>query len=183
MGKLTIYKDNNPEEIVSKLDCPTAIAEELDKIGVVHETWDITALSDDMSDDDVLKIYEADIERLKETGGYQSYDIVRLFPDNDNKCDLRNKFLSEHTHSEDEVRFFVEGSGMFYIHAHDNVYMILCEQGDLISVPEKAKHWFDMGENPKFTCIRIFTSPDGWAADYTGDNIADKFPKFEEKAA
>ena len=75
---------------------------------------------------------------------------------------------------------------MFYLHAADKVYMVLCEAGDLISVPEGARHWFDMSANPSLTCIRLFTRKDGWVAEYTGDEIADKFPKYEkikEKAA
>src|SRR3546814_6097561 len=86
---------------------------------------------------------------------------------------MRAKFLSEHTHADDEVRFFVEGSGQFYLHMNDRVYVMLCEAGDLISVPAGTRHWFDTGPNPMFTAIRLFVSPDGWVADFTGDPIAD----------
>ena len=103
-------------------------------------------------------------------------------PDNPKKDELRNKFLSEHTHSEDEVRFFVEGAGIFYLRSGGKVYMTLCERGDLISVPTGVKHWFDMGPAPYLTCIRLFTSHEGWVADYTEDDIAEKFPKFEKAA-
>ena len=177
MSSLSIYNDSNPEEVIFETTQHTVISEKLDMLGVRFERWGIK----DLSNSDALSVYASDIERLKSENGYQSEDVVSIKPDNEQKTELRNKFLSEHTHSEDEVRFFVEGSGMFYLHVEDKIYMILCEAGDLISVPANAKHWFDMGENPNFTCIRLFTSKDGWAADYTGDNIADKFPKFEIK--
>ncbi len=183
MSNLTIYNDTNPDNIVFESSEAAQIAAKLNEIGVNYERWQVQQLSNDISDDDILNFYEGDIERLRTQGGYQSVDIVRLAPDNEKKCELRKKFLGEHTHSEDEVRFFVEGSGMFYLHVESKVYMMLCKAGDLISVPANAPHWFDMGENPSFTCIRLFTSPDGWAANYTGDNIADNFPKFEQKAA
>ena len=61
-----------------------------------------------------------------------------------------------------ELRFFVDGRGLFYLHLGDKVYCVLCEQGDLISVPANTTHWFDMGANPRFKCIRFFTTPDGW---------------------
>ncbi len=182
MSSLSIYNDSNPEAVIFETTQYSVISEKLGVLGVCFERWETKVLS---NDDDMLLAYASDIERLKSENGYQSEDVVSLKPDNEKKSELRNKFLSEHTHSEDEVRFFVEGSGMFYLHVENKIYMVLCEAGDLISVPANAKHWFDMGESPGFTCIRLFTSKDGWAADYTGDNIADTFPKFEieEKAA
>ncbi len=56
---------------------------------------------------------------------------------------------------------------------------MLCEEGDLISVPAGTRHWFDMGPNPRFTAIRLFTNADGWIANFTGDTIADRFPRHE----
>ena len=183
MSIVTVYQENQPDNIIAQLDDRAVIAKNLSNIGVLYERWETQDLPDNISDKNVLKTYSSEIERLKNVGGYKSVDVIRLTPDNEQKCDLRKKFLREHTHSENEVRFFVEGSGMFYIHAAGKVYMMLCESGDLLCVPKNTPHWFDMGENPSFICIRLFTSPDGWVAKYTGDNIADNFPKFEQKAA
>ena len=58
-------------------------------------------------------------------------------------------------------------------------YMFLTKD-DLLSVPAGIKHWFDMGEQPDFKCIRLFTNTEGWVADYTGSPIADSFPRFEQ---
>ena len=89
---------------------------------------------------------------------------------------LRAKFLNEHTHSEDEVRFFVEGEGQFWFHLEkgpkgEEVFQVICRAGDFLSVPAGYKHWFDLA--PKYTvkAIRIFTSPDGWVANYTGSGV------------
>ena len=49
---------------------------------------------------------------------------------------------------------------------------MLCEKNDLISVPAHTPHWFDMGSEPNFTAIRIFDNPEGWIAQFTGDDIA-----------
>ncbi|HSO84145.1 MAG TPA: cupin, partial [Thiocapsa sp.] len=81
--------------------------------------------------------------------------------------------------TEFEVRFFVEGSGLFYLHTNGRVYAVICEQGDLISVPDSTTHWFDMGPRPHFTAIRFFTNPEGWVANFTGSDIASRFPRFE----
>jgi 1,2-dihydroxy-3-keto-5-methylthiopentene dioxygenase len=115
-----------------------------------------------------------------QTSGFQSVDVISLTPEHPDKDVLRQKFLNEHTHSDDEVRFFVEGEGLFYLHFDSAVYGVLCEKGDLISVPANTKHWFDMGPMPCFKCIRLFTSPDGWVANATGDDIADSYPRHGE---
>ncbi|MCB1782718.1 MAG: acireductone dioxygenase [Alphaproteobacteria bacterium] len=184
MSRLTIYPDSNPERITFDSEAGAEIAKALGAIGVRFERWETQApLPEGADDEAVMEAYNADIERLKSENGYKSVDVIRLAPDNPRKEEFRLKFLSEHTHAEDEVRFFVEGAGVFYLREKDQVYMTLCTRGDLISVPAGVRHWFDMGPQPSLTCIRLFTTPEGWIADFTGDDIADKFPKFERRAA
>jgi 1,2-dihydroxy-3-keto-5-methylthiopentene dioxygenase len=72
---------------------------------------------------------------------------------------------------------------MFYLHADARVHMVLCERNDLISVPAGMRHWFDMGPQPHFTVLRLFTRPEGWVARFTGDTIAARFPTFVRQAA
>ena len=183
MSRLTIYADSCPDEVERTTEDGVEIATWLAEIGVTFERWRTHApLAADATDEDVCQAYADDIARLKGLGGYRSVDIARLLPDNPAAHQMRQKFLSEHTHSDDEVRFFVEGSGQFYLHALNRVYVALCEAGDLISVPAGTAHWFDAGPAPRFTAIRLFVSPDGWIADYTGDGIAEAFPKYEAAA-
>lgn len=183
MSALTIFQDNQPQQGTTFKEFD-AIAEHLKPIGVQFERWEPG--SEFISEAQVLSItdaYQLHIDRLKEQYGFQSVDVVSLKPDHPDKDAMRQKFLSEHTHNDFEVRFFVEGSGLFYLHVADKVYAILCEQGDLLSVPAQIKHWFDMGEMPDFKCIRFFTTPEGWVADFTGDKIADGFPTFDQYLA
>jgi 1,2-dihydroxy-3-keto-5-methylthiopentene dioxygenase len=111
--------------------------------------------------------------------GYQSVDVIRLERGAPNVEAIRTKFLDEHSHGEDEVRFFVEGRGSFYLHVDNRVYQVVCVRGDLIGVPEGTKHWFDMGPDPEFTAVRLFINPEGWVAQFTGETIAQRFPKLE----
>ena len=131
------------------------------------------------SPEDVLAAYRADIDRLVAQRGFRSVDVVSIAPDNPQREAMRAKFLDEHFHKEDEVRFFVAGSGLFTLHVDGNVYEILCTQGDLIAVPDSTRHWFDMGPDPSFVAIRFFTEPDGWVGHFTGTDIARKFPRYE----
>ena len=85
---------------------------------------------------------------------------------------LREKFLSEHTHSEDEVRFFVEGEGKFWFHLDSGeVLCLTCTAGDFLSVPSGIRHWFDLAPKYYVKAIRIFTSKEGWVAKYTDSGI------------
>ncbi|HET6632349.1 MAG TPA: acireductone dioxygenase [Rhodanobacteraceae bacterium] len=157
-----------------------AIAAELARIGVRFERWEAARpLPPGASQDEVIAAYRQDIDRLMRSGGYQSVDVISLAPDHPERAALRQKFLAEHTHSEDEVRFFVAGSGQFTLHVGGSVYDVHCEQGDLIGVPAGTRHWFDMSESPYFIAIRLFTSKEGWVADFTGDPIADGFPRMQ----
>ncbi|MCX7034459.1 MAG: cupin domain-containing protein, partial [Arenimonas sp.] len=129
--------------------------------------------------DEVMAAYRADIDQLVEENGFKSVDVVSIAPDNPNKDAMRAKFLDEHYHKEDEVRFFVAGSGLFTLHVGGKVYEIRCETGDLIGVPDGTTHWFDMGPEPSFVAIRFFTEPDGWVGHFTGTDIAQRFPRYE----
>ncbi len=125
-----------------------------------------------------MRPIKTQVDGLMQEYAFKSVDVVSLNPNHPDKTALRAKFLDEHTHSDFEVRFFVDGQGLFYIHTGGKVYGVLCEKGDLISVPANTPHWFDMGENPHFKCIRLFTTPEGWVAQYTGDTIASGYPQF-----
>ena len=159
------------------------IARELGAIGVRFEQWEASKpLLPGASQDDVIAAYRTDIERLQSEHGYQAVDVISLNPDHPERAALRQKFLSEHTHSEDEVRFFVAGRGLFTLHIGEKVYEVLCEQGDLIGVPDGTPHWFDMSEAPYFIAIRLFTNKEGWVANFTGSDIAGRFPRLPADA-
>lgn len=182
MSRLTVY----PEESASRAELDTADARQIENalrsIGVRFERWQATRpLSANDGDGEVLAAYQGEIDQLKLEGAYQSVDVVRLLPDNPKKEELRGKFLEEHVHDEDEVRFFVEGRGMFYLHTGNKVHLMLCERDDLISVPAGMRHWFDMGPAPHFTAVRLFTTPEGWVARFTGDPIARRFPAYDSR--
>jgi 1,2-dihydroxy-3-keto-5-methylthiopentene dioxygenase len=180
MSRLTVFADDAPGAPILTATDGAAIAAGLSEIGVAFERWAADAeLAPDADDKAVLAAYAGDIARLQAAGGYQSVDVVRVTPATPNTPALRSKFLAEHTHADDEVRFFVEGAAQFYLHKAGKVFMVVCEAGDLISVPAGTPHWFDMGERPHFTALRLFVSPEGWVANFTGAPIADGFPKFE----
>jgi 1,2-dihydroxy-3-keto-5-methylthiopentene dioxygenase len=180
MSRLQVFGEQG--SLAPRLDTTDRgrITEALARVGVRFEAWEasqpVTAASEESA---IVEAYRGPIERLKAEGGYESVDVVRMRPDHPERAAMRAKFLSEHTHAEDEVRFFVDGSGLFCLHIDDGVYLVTCERGDLIALPAGTKHWFDMGPSPHFVAIRLFINPSGWVARFTGDAIADRFPKHE----
>lgn len=180
MSQLTVYPAQDPDTPLQSTDNFDEIESSLGAAGIRFERWNADAeLADDADPDAIIAAYRRDIDRLIGERGYKTYDVVSMNPDHPEKEAFRQKFLEEHTHGEDEVRFFVRGQGLFVIHAGDKVYSMLCEKDDLISVPANTKHWFDMGPNPAFTAIRLFNNPEGWVAEFTGDDIASRFPRLD----
>jgi len=179
MSTLTVCRADNGA-VLEHLNRHAAIADCLGDLGVQFEHWEAQApLAADAGQKAVLTAYAAQVAQLNARYGFQSVDVVALTPAHPQKAELRAKFLAEHTHDDFEVRFFVDGRGLFYLHLGERVYLVLCERGDLISVPAGTTHWFDMGAAPDFKCIRFFTFPDGWVGHFTGDPIPDRFPDFD----
>ena len=180
MSRLRIFHDTDGSEPVQTTSQHDEIARVLGAAGVRFEQWEASKpVAPGASQDEVIAAYGGDIERLMREEGYQAVDVVSLNPDNPDRAAFRAKFLNEHTHAEDEVRFFVAGRGLFTLHIGEKVYEVLCERGDLIGVPDGTRHWFDMSEEPYFIAIRLFTNPAGWVAQFTGSDIATRFPRLE----
>lgn len=177
---LRIFSEADPNTLVLETSDGDRIAQELREIGVRFERWAADAhLAAGANQEAVIAAYRSSIDALIAECGYQSVDVVRIERGAPNTEPIRKKFLDEHRHSEDEVRFFVDGRGAFYLHVGDRVYQTICVKGDLISVPAGTKHWFDMGADPEFTAIRLFMNPEGWVANFTGDTIASGYPKLD----
>lgn len=179
MSRLRIFSDQNPHVVLFETEQSDAMAEKLATLGVGFERWPIRAINDHASNEEILAAYKPEIDELVINNGFNAVDVVSINPTHPDREAMRAKFLNEHIHKEDEIRFFVRGSGLFTMHIGDKVYEILCQASDLIRVPDSTKHWFDMGPAPLFTAIRFFTEADGWIGYFTDSDIAQKFPRYE----
>ena len=153
------------------------ISDFLQPFGIWYEKWDVESrISDDATNEDILEAYETEIDRLKEQGGYQTADVINVTPDTPGLDAMLAKFDKEHTHSEDEVRFTVQGRGIFHINPKDGpVFGVTVESGDLINVPSGTRHWFNLCEDKSIRCIRMFLDPAGWAPHYVDDPTHAKY--------
>lgn len=148
----------------------------LAQYGVEYGQWDITAIPRALLERNVLTTDEKQavldslgerIEAEKMRAGYQSADVVALSPETPGIDKILEPFRREHYHVENEIRFVVDGAGVFTINPRTApIFDVAMVAGDFISVPAGTWHWFDLGAERRIKAVRIFESPDGWAAIY-----------------
>ena len=146
--------------------------------GIIFEQWKTALpLNDSDSQETILKAYEHELRPYMEKHGYLSADVINVHKETPHIETIRAKFLSEHTHAEDEVRFFVDGEGEFFFHFPDRkeVFSLLCQKGDFISVPKGHHHWFDLAPKYHVKAIRVFQTTEGWVANYTGSGAEKRY--------
>jgi len=158
------------DRVVSGLEAVTAF---LAAQGIEHERWTPSQpLPATAPAAEVLAAYEPEIARLKAKGGYVTADVIDVRPETPNLEPMLAKFRREHWHDEDEVRFILEGSGIFFIHPREGeVFAIEVGPGDLIRVPRGTWHWFDLCAERRIRAIRLFQDQAGWTPRYTESGI------------
>ena len=190
MTLVQIMSDGDAADVRLRTNQAELIGVELTKRGIVFARWPTPPRLDAAAPiTEILTGYHDYLAKINADGRYKHIDVIRLQPDDsdptwpDTAKATREKFLSEHRHAEDEVRFFVAGRGCFYLHLEPEVVAVVCEGGDLLSVPSGTRHWFDMGQRPDFVAIRFFEEQDGWIGDFTDDPIGERFPTLEQLIA
>ena len=143
--------------------------------GVIYEFWGTERLNGHLKESytlspeerqAILDLYGPEISDLKSRQGYITQDIVVLSKLALNLDTILEKFRREHHHTDDEVRFVVDGSGIFTIRKGALIFDVTVMAGDLLVVPAYTRHWFDLTPERRIKCIRIFKDPAGWVAIY-----------------
>ena len=174
MAKL-YFEDGRVEEELSVIQgelSPLAIT-------VAHWAIDDTTKSilekKSLSDEEreiVLKNLDVYFQQLQESAGYQSRDLIVLHDDIPNLSTLLRKFERAHTHDDDEVRYIVEGEGVFGFTRPDASQVeLLVESEEYINVPKDTEHWFYLTKKTRIKAVRYFTTTEGWTPVYTDTPI------------
>jgi len=156
-----------------RLTNPDEIAAYLGAIGIDYECWeDPKKIPSDATDEEILDSYRDEIEALKAEGGYVTANVINIFPTTPGLDEMLNKFNQEHWHDEDEVRFILEGHGLFHIAPKGgDVVAIELEAGDMIRVPRGTRHWFNLCGDRMIRAIRLFQDIHGWTPHYTDSGV------------
>jgi len=107
---------------------------------------------------------DAALQALRAARGYSYVDLVTLSKEKLPNYEAKLKiFFSEHLHTDEEIRFCLEGSGYFDVRdAQDRWVRISLGPGDLIVLPAGMFHRFtlDAGNYGKF--MRLFVGEPVW---------------------
>jgi len=157
---------------------PQQIADFLSQYGIWyrHFEGDVGSL-EGATNEEILAAFDEPIQKLKDEGGYVTADVINITPDMANLEMMLAKFDREHTHSEDEVRFIVEGNGLFHVNPGDRgpVFRIEVSEGDMINVPRNTRHWFHLCSDRRIKAIRLFQDMSGWTPHYTESGVDTEF--------
>lgn len=117
--------------------------------------------------------FQAPLDVLKRERGYIEQDVVTLAPTTPGLDTLCAKFIDEHLHDEDEVRFVLAGEGIFDIRSTGDEWMrVLVQPGDLIVVPKARHHRFMLTDTKTIECVRLFQDKSGWVPHYRAATAA-----------
>lgn len=157
---------------------PRPIREFLQQYDILFDQWDCSTLmgKTEVSDTDLLTAFRLQIDELKRTRGYVTADVINVSPATPGLDQMLSKFSKEHTHSEDEVRFVVDGRGVFHINpVSSSVFSIEMFSGDLISVPAGTRHWFNLCSEKSIRTIRLFQDSTGWTPHYIDEHVHERY--------
>lgn len=177
MSILSVYHSSTPDipnKVLTHLD---DIAATLAEHGVGLQRWPAEApIRPGGSLEEVREAYRGQIDQLMTEHGLGALDVISVDSDHPLRAQLRARLLDEQVSESNEARWIVAGRGLLTLHVAGYVYALLCERGDLVTVPAGMGHWFDMGEQPRLVVVRVF----GEEARYTGSQIASLFPRLDD---
>jgi 1,2-dihydroxy-3-keto-5-methylthiopentene dioxygenase len=99
---------------------------------------------------------------------YPSRDLIVLHPQRPDNAELATKFERWHRHQGDEVRYILDGAGVFRVVVDEEPADLHVEPGDFINVPAGLEHNFRLTKAGRIKAIRYFSDKAGWVAEFTG---------------
>ncbi|MBD2450989.1 acireductone dioxygenase [Nostoc sp. FACHB-152] len=125
----------------------------------------------------VLQALDSYFEQLQQTDGYKTRDLVVLHPGIPNLDGLMAKFDQIHTHTDDEVRYVIDGEAIFgFVRPDGSQVELTVQPEEYINVPGGTEHWFYLTPARRVKAVRYFITTDGWTPHYTGREIRDRQP-------
>ncbi|XP_054156882.1 acireductone dioxygenase-like [Oppia nitens] len=107
---------------------------------------------------------EGKLSKIRTDRGYTYSDQLEVSPKTlDNYLAKIKSFFTEHIHSDEEIRFILNGSGYFDVRDNrDKWIRILVQKGDLLILPAGIYHRFTLDHNDYIKVIRLFVGEPVW---------------------
>lgn len=126
---------------------------QLQELGVLH--WVLNADN-----------YETDpeLQKIRDERGYSYNDIIDVAPNRlPNYMDKLKSFYEEHIHTDEEIRYCIDGSGYFDVRDLDDRWIrIWTKKGDMIVLPAGMYHRFTLDEDNYIKAMRLFVGEPIW---------------------
>ncbi len=163
------FKNSNPITDVE------AVRNFLTSKGLEYRYWETPSLvaallqKESLTDEEkeeLLRSLDHRFQELKDEYGYSTRDLIVLHPQVPGLSEMLAKFDKMHYHTDDEVRYIVDGSGIFGFSVSGEEFTVHVEKNDFISVPKHTHHWFKLDERMRIKAVRYFIDTSGWVPHY-----------------
>jgi 1,2-dihydroxy-3-keto-5-methylthiopentene dioxygenase len=127
--------------------------EKLAELGVLHWVLDADNYETD-----------PDLAQIRKDRSYDYHDVIEVSPGKLENYEQKIKnFFEEHIHTDEEIRYCLNGSGYFDIRdSEDKWIRIWVHKGDCIVLPAGCYHRFTLDEENYIKVMRLFVGEPVW---------------------
>ncbi|KAG0625498.1 hypothetical protein M758_2G060100 [Ceratodon purpureus] len=127
--------------------------DKLAELGVLHWVLDADSYEND-----------PELQKIRKERGYNYEDFIEVCPEKLPNYETKIKiFFEEHIHTDEEIRYCLDGSGYFDVRDPEDRWIRICVQkGDMIVLPAGCYHRFTLDENNYLKAMRLFIGEPIW---------------------
>jgi 1,2-dihydroxy-3-keto-5-methylthiopentene dioxygenase len=149
--------------------------------GIDYDHWEVPKESrkytqketlSDNEKEELLQTVNHKFLELQKKFGYKTRDLVILHPNVPGIDEMLSKFDKVHYHTDEEVRYILDGSGYFGFIGKQEKFLVHVTASDFISVPRNTKHWFYLDADKRIKAVRYFTDTAGWVPNYVDEKAS-----------
>ncbi|MEY2342580.1 cupin domain-containing protein [Acidithiobacillus sp. IBUN Pt1247-S3] len=162
------------------------LADHLEPLGVRLRCYPVASAAapmlapaqlDASGQEQLLGALDSVFQELQRERGYQERDLVVLYPEHPLLAELDAKFCRVHIHEDEEVRYIVDGEGVFgFVLPDARQIEVTVDAGDYIDIPAGVEHWFRLNAQQRIKAVRYFSARGGWLPVYQ-ERAMQEFPR------
>uniref|UniRef100_G3MP97 Acireductone dioxygenase n=1 Tax=Amblyomma maculatum TaxID=34609 RepID=G3MP97_AMBMU len=107
---------------------------------------------------------DEDLKKIREARGYTYMDICEVCPEKLPNYEAKIKsFFEEHLHTDEEIRYCLDGSGYFDVRGSDERWIrVAVKKGGMIVLPAGIYHRFTLDSSNYIKALRLFVGEPVW---------------------